>query len=69
MAEERGRVMLQNALKDAVRKAGSQKAFADSIGLSASYISDVLNFRREPGERLMDAVGWARSISYYKVKP
>ena len=47
-------------LAQAVRDAGSQKAFALRAGVSRPYLNDVLAGRREPGERLLDAIAVQR---------
>ena len=43
-------------------KAGSIKKYADSIGFSPSYISDVVNKKRPPSERLLKTLGYVRQI-------
>ncbi|UYW28387.1 helix-turn-helix transcriptional regulator [Methylorubrum extorquens] len=47
-------------LAQAVRDAGSQKRFAEQTGVSRPYLNDVLARRREPGERLLDAIAVQR---------
>lgn len=47
-----------------VEQAGSQKALAKSLGISESYLSDVLHFRREPGEKLLGAIGVKAEVVY-----
>lgn len=49
---------------EAHRAIGGQKAWAKINGLSAAYVSDVLNGRREPGETICKALGIERVISY-----
>lgn len=44
--------------------AGSQAAFARDHGMSAAYLNDVLNGRREPGQKVLDAVGAEKIVSY-----
>ena len=43
---------------------GSQRAFAKSIGVSPAYLSDVLKGRREPGPKILDALGITRRATY-----
>ncbi len=49
------------------RYAGLQTAFAQDNDLSAAYVNDVLRGRREPGKKILDAVGVER-ITVYKLK-
>ena len=52
-----------------VRVKGSQKAFAEHLGISTAYLNDVLHNRREPGEKILDALGIKRIVTYeYKEK-
>lgn len=55
-------------LSVACKNAGSQKAFAEKHGLSAAYVCDVMNARREPGKSILDALGLTRVIRY-KITP
>lgn len=36
---------------------GGQKRWADTHGVSAAYVNDVLQRRREPGHRILDGLG------------
>lgn len=47
--------------------AGLQVAFAQYNELSAAYVNDVLRGRREPGKKILDAVGVER-ITVYRPK-
>lgn len=58
--EERMRKMLDIAIK----VAGSQKAFANEAGVSEQYLSDVLNNRRDIGEKLLKWFGMERVVLY-----
>lgn len=51
-------------LRDAVNRAGSQKDFAQQHGISEQYLSDVLRSRREPGQKILDALGVERVVRY-----
>ncbi len=46
---------------------GSQKEFATSIGFSASYLSDVLNKRRDPGIAFLRACGYEKVTLYRRI--
>lgn len=54
-------------LQTAINKAGSQKAFAQSAGVSEQYLSEVLNGKKEMGPLVQQALGIERVISYRKV--
>lgn len=51
----------------AIKADGSQKAFAKRIGLSESYLSDVLNRRRDISPRILKFLGLERVISYRRI--
>lgn len=44
---------------------GSQKAYAKLVGLSESYLSDVLNRRRDISPRILKHLGLER-VTYYR---
>jgi len=54
-------------LRKAVSEAGGQSAFAAKHGLSASYVSDVMNARRDPGASVLAAIGLKKVVGYAKV--
>ena len=39
---------------------------AESLGLSAQYLQDIKDGRREPGKKLLDALGMVKVIDYQK---
>ena len=51
-------------LQRIVQERGSQKAAATELGVSEQYLSDVLNARREPGEKLVSALHVERVVMY-----
>lgn len=51
-------------LRDVVTRTGSQKDYAQQHGLSEQYLSDVLRGRREPGQKILDALGVERVVGY-----
>lgn len=55
---------IREHLRIAVLTAGSQKAFAARHGISPAYINDVLQGRREPGEKILAAIGFERVVTY-----
>lgn len=46
---------------------GSQKAFAARYGISEQYLTDILKRRREPGEKILKALGFRRIVTYEQV--
>lgn len=55
-------------LRAAVQAAGSQKAYAERIGVSQTYLSDVLNGSRAPGEKILTALQ-LEAVVMYQEKP
>ena len=53
-------------LRIACRAAGSQQAWAEAHGISPQYVSDVLNARRDPGDKILAALGYVRVVTYEK---
>jgi DNA-binding transcriptional regulator YdaS (Cro superfamily) len=45
-------------------KLGSQKALAAKLGVSAPYLGDVLNGRKDPGEAILHPLGLERVVTY-----
>lgn len=43
-------------LSQAIRDAGSQRAFAERAGVRQSHLSDILHGRRDMGERVLAAL-------------
>jgi len=44
----------------------TQAALADELGISPQYLSDILNERREPGAKVLDALGITRISKYVR---
>lgn len=44
----------------------TQIAFATSLNCSAAYLSDIYAGRREPGPKVLAALGFQRHITYKK---
>ena len=53
-------------LSKACKDAGGQRAWAEIHDMSPSYVSNVLHARCEPGKAMLDALGLARVVLYYK---
>jgi hypothetical protein len=45
----------------------SQRAVALELGISAQYLCDVLMDRRQPGKKILAALGIERQITYRKI--
>ena len=43
---------------------GAQGVWARANGIAPAYVSDVLNGRREPGKRMLEALGLKRLFLY-----
>lgn len=54
-------------LRAVIADVGSQDAFAQQHAISTAYVSDVLRNRREPGKKILDALGLVRVV-YYQVQ-
>lgn len=46
--------------------ASSQAQVAKDLGISPQYLNDVLNERREPGKKILQALGLERLVVYVK---
>ncbi len=46
----------------------TQTAVADDLGISVSYLNDVLKGRREPGAKLLTALGLERHVTYRPIR-
>ena len=51
-----------------VEKYGSQKAAAEHLGVSPQYLHDILAGLREPGPKILSALGYERVIRYQKTE-
>lgn len=55
-------------IRGEAEKVGLQKDLAKKFGVSAQYISDILNGRREPGDAILKPLGLRRVITYEWIK-
>lgn len=60
------RVEILALIERSCKEAGGQKAWAEAIGVSQAYVSDVLARKRNPGDKILDALG-LRMVPYYEV--
>jgi transcriptional regulator with XRE-family HTH domain len=49
-------------IRQAVHDAGSQTAFARQCGVTTQYINDLLRGRRDPGAKILDALGIEKTV-------
>lgn len=52
------------SVRASIAEEGSQKAYAERLGISQAYLTDVLKKRRTPGEKFLKAAGYKKIISY-----
>ena len=57
---------VRELLRQECERAGSQVAWAKAHGMAAAYVSDVIHGRRDPGGKLLDALGLDRVVTYRK---
>lgn len=53
-------------LRVACQNAGGQKAFAKLYRFSTAFVSDVVNGKRHPSDRILEAIGLERVVTYRK---
>jgi DNA-binding transcriptional regulator YdaS (Cro superfamily) len=51
-----------DAIRKRVKSAGSQRAAAESIGISQQYLNDVLRGRKQPGPKFLAFFGYERTV-------
>jgi DNA-binding transcriptional regulator YdaS (Cro superfamily) len=70
MSQERvTKEQLVQHLKRCVKSAGTQRAFAEQVGISQQYVSDVLAGRRDPGPKLAAAIGFrSQETVFYRYR-
>jgi transcriptional regulator with XRE-family HTH domain len=49
------------------RHGGLQSDFAQNNKISSAYINDILQGRREPGQKVLDAIGFEKVVTYQKI--
>lgn len=59
---------LRHRLSQAIRDAGSQRAFAERAGVRQSYLSDILHGRRDMGERVLAALDLRRIERFVPIR-
>lgn len=51
-------------LLEEIGQAGGQRAFAQRVGVTPSYINDVVNKRRLMSDRILSAIGIERVVTH-----
>jgi len=51
-------------IRIAINKAGTQKAWAEEIGVSPQFLNDVLHGKRQPSDRMLKPLGIIRQTTY-----
>ncbi len=64
MAKKLTEDQIRELLRTECEKMGGQKEWAEAANVSAPYVSDVLNNRRQPGESITRALGYRRVVQY-----
>jgi lambda repressor-like predicted transcriptional regulator len=62
-------LFVQRLLESRVRAEGSVRKAAKNMGVSRSFLADVLQGRKPPGYRLARAVGYAPKVLYLRIWP
>jgi hypothetical protein len=60
---------LAQLVKAAIGHNGSQKQWAEDVGISAAYLSDFLRGNRGAGPAILKALGFETSPYYRKAEP
>lgn len=53
-------------MRRACAESGGQSAWARSVGVSVSYVSDVFNARRDPGAKILTALRIEQEAPRYR---
>lgn len=61
-------VEVRGQLTRLAEETGGVRALAKALGVSPSYVSDVLNGRRAPGPPFLAALGLKKVVVYVSVK-
>lgn len=57
------------ALKAKVSKQCTQSDLAAQIGISPQYLSEIINGRRPPNDKVIDFLGWEKLVIYRPKRP
>ena len=59
---------VRELLLSACEEAGTQQAWAKAHRISPQYVTDVLKERREPGGKMLAALGLRRVVAYERIE-
>lgn len=51
-------------LRDGIKTHGTQVKYAEFLGVTQGYINDMLKRKRDPGPRVLDALGLEKVVTY-----
>ena len=57
-------IHIMSGLRQLVEIEGSKVKAAKQLGVSAQYLNDVLSHKREPGPKILKAMGWKSKTIY-----
>lgn len=57
---------LYAVIRREVQAAGGQSAFARKLGISAAYVSQIVNAHREPSDAVLARIGLRRVVRYMR---
>jgi hypothetical protein len=60
---------VRDILRQECERAGSQSAWAKEKSIGTAYVSDVITGRRDPGAKLLAALGLKRMVCYFRDRP
>ncbi len=60
---------MREMLRQTINRDGSQKTFAEKIGVSAQYVCDCLQGRREIGKSIAVPLGYQPVTIYIPIEP
>lgn len=55
-------IEVRRLVKVGIKRAGSLRKYAKEMGINASYVSDMVNGRRNPGPKLLKPLGLKRVV-------
>jgi hypothetical protein len=58
---------IRGLIRDRCKTLGSQSVFADQVGVSAAYLSDMLLGKRGVSDTLAGAVGYEKFVAFRKI--
>jgi plasmid maintenance system antidote protein VapI len=69
MAARLGEGQFLDLIRRHVQRVGTQKQVAAALGVSPSFLNDILKERREITSRLAEQFGYRRTVVFEKTEP